>query len=103
MVTDSMVLLRIEHFQKSGCRIAAKIPAELVDLVKQDYRIYGPGAFHQLHDLPGQSADVGSAMPADLGFVMYTAERNPREFSARSVGDRFAERGFPDARRADET
>ena len=42
-------------------------------------------------------------MTADLGFVMNAAERKPDKLSSRRVGDRFSERSFANARRADKT
>ncbi len=41
-------------------------------------------------------------MAPDLGLVMHAAERQPHEFAAHGAGDRLAERGLADARRADE-
>jgi hypothetical protein len=53
--------------------------------------------------LPGQGADIGPPVAADLGLVMDAAERDADELPFHRPGDRLAERGLADARRADET
>ena len=73
MIAERGILFRVENFQKRGGRIAAKILAELINFVKQNHRIIRSGAFHQLHDLSRQRADISAAMPANLGFVVNAA------------------------------
>ena len=51
---------------------------------------------------PGQRADVGAAVAADLGLVAHAAERDADELAAERARDRAAERGLADAGRADE-
>ena len=53
-------------------------------------------------DLARQRADVGPAVAADLGLVAHAAQRLARELAPGRPGDRPAERGLADARRADE-
>ena len=52
--------------------------------------------------VPGQGADVGAAVAADLGLVADAADRDPLELAPERLGDRAAEAGLADARRADE-
>ena len=42
-------------------------------------------------------------MAADLGFVAHAAQGDAHEFLVQGAGDGFAQRGFADAGRADET
>src|SRR5712692_6369484 len=103
MILEHMVLFRIEHFEQSRARIAAKIRAQLVDFVEQQHRIYRSGFLHHLDNLSGQSADVGSSMTANLSLVTDAAQRQAHKLSTRSAGDRFSETRLADSRRADKT
>ena len=102
MVVEGRVLLGVQHLQQRRRRVAAEIHAHLVDLVEQEERIGGLGLAHRLDQLAGHRADIGPAMAADLGLVAHAAERHAHEFAPRRLGDRLAERGLADARRADE-
>ena len=51
---------------------------------------------------PGQRADVGAAVAADLGLVAHAAERDALVAPAHGARDRAAERRLADAGRADE-
>ena len=102
VIVEGVVLLGVEHLEQRRGRIAAEIGAHLVDLVEQEQRIRGLGLAHRLDDLAGHRADIGPPVAADLGLVAHAAERDAHELAAGRLGDRFAERGFADARRADE-
>src|SRR5687768_3696827 len=98
-----MILLGIQNFQKRRRWIAAEVATELVDLVQKDHGVDRTCPFHQLNDLARKGADIRPAMAADLGFVMDSAKSEPDEFTPSRPGDRFAERRFANAWRADET
>ena len=49
---------------------------------------------------PGQRADVGAPVAADLGLVVDAAEAHADELAAHRPGDALAERGLADAGRA---
>ena len=102
VIAERVVLFRIEHFEQRRRRIAAEVGAELVDLVEDEHRVLRLGAAQALDDLPGQRADVGAAMAADLRLVAHAAERDAHELAAERLRDRARERGLADARRADE-
>ena len=102
VIAERVVLLGIEHFEQRRRRVAAEVGAELVDLVEDEDRVLRLGAAQPLDDLPGQRADVGAAMAADLRLVAHAAERDPHELAAERVGDRLRQRGLADARRAEE-
>ncbi len=102
VVVEGMVLLGVEHLEQRRGRIAAEIGAHLVDLVEQEQRVRGLGLAHRLDDLAGHRADIGAPVTADLRLVAHAAERHAHEFAAGRAGDRLAERGLADARRADQ-
>jgi len=76
------VLLRIENLQQRRRRISPEIRAQFVDFVEHENRIARAGPANVLDDLSRQCADVRATMPAYLGFIAHTAERNPDELSA---------------------
>ena len=102
VIDEAVVLLRIEHLEQRGRRIAAEVGADLVDLVEHEDRIARARLADPLDDAAGQRADVGAAMAADLGLVAHAAERDADELAAQRARDRAPERGLADARRADE-
>ena len=52
--------------------------------------------------LPGQRADIGAPVAADLRLVVDAAQADAHELAAHRPGDRLAERGLADAGRPDE-
>jgi hypothetical protein len=74
IIGESMVLLRVEHFQQRGCRIAAEIGTDLVDFIEENDWIVGFDSAQALNDASGQSAHIGSAMATDFGFIPHATE-----------------------------
>ena len=74
MVEEGLVLLRVEHFQQRRRRVAAKVLAQLVDLVQHQQRVDRAGPAHGLQEPAGQRADVGAAVAANLGLVAHAAQ-----------------------------
>ena len=103
MVTERVVLCRVEHFEQ-GCGRVTRPAAggELVDLVEQDHRVHGAGLLDRLDDPARLRADVGAAVAANLGFVTDPAERDTDELASHRPSDRLPERGLAHARRTDE-
>ena len=102
MIGEGVVLGRVEDFQQRRRGIAAEIRADLVDLVEHHDRVSRPGLAKLGDDPAGHRADVGSPMAADVGLIAHAAEGDADEFPSHRLGDALAERGFADARRADE-
>ncbi len=102
-IDKRVVLPRIEHFEQRARRIAAKIGADLVDLVEHENRIARPGAAQFLNDPARHRTDVSAAMSANFRFVAHSAETDPDKFSAERVGNRLAETGLADAGRSEKT
>ncbi len=102
MVAESRVLFRVENLHQRRRRIAAEVAAQLIDLVQHEHWIVGFGTTYSLNDLARQSADIGSTVAADLGFVMHSTEGYAYELPSESASDRFAERGLADSWRPQE-
>ena len=102
VVAEVRVLLGVEHLEHRARRVAAEVGAHLVDLVDQHHRVLRLGVAQGADDRARHRADVGAAVAADLGLVAHAADREPDELAADRAGDRLAERGLADARRADE-
>ena len=94
MVGEGMVLFRVEHFQQRRGGVAAKILAELVDLIQHEEWVGGPGAFHGLYDSSGQRADVRAAVAADFGFIPHPAQRDAHELAPERFGNGLPQRGL---------
>src|SRR5581483_7165474 len=87
MVTERVVLLRVQYFEQRRARVAAKIGADFVNLIEHENGIDGLGALYGLNDASGQCADVGAAVSANFRFVANAAERNAHEISAQRLRD----------------
>ena len=65
--------------------------------------LLGAGLFHALNHAARERTDIGPAMAADLRFIAHAAQADADELAPQRAGDRLAQRGLADARRADET
>src|SRR5690606_8613305 len=93
VVAKGRVLFRVEHFEQGGGRVAMHAAsAQLVDFVEHQDAIAGAGLVHGLDDVAGQGADVGGAVAADLGFVVYAAQAQARELAPGGAGDALTQR-----------
>src|SRR5438034_8223795 len=103
VISERVVLRRVENLQERGGGIALEADADLVDLIEHEDRVHRAGLFERLHDAARNRADVGAAMAADLRLVAHAAERDAYEFAVHRAGDRLAERRLADAGRSNET
>jgi hypothetical protein len=102
VVEEIGILFGVEHFQQRRGRVAVVAGADLVDLVEHDDRVGRPRLLQRLDELARHGADVGAAMPLDFGLVAHAANREAEELAPQRLGDRFADRGLANARRADQ-
>ena len=102
VVQEFPVLFRIQGFQQGGGRVSLEGGADLVDLVQHDHRVGHFRVFQCLHKFARHGADIGAAMPFDLGFVTHATHAESIELAAEGVGDGMADGGFAHARRADQ-
>ena len=102
VVLEREVLLRVEDLQQGGAGVTAEIGPQLVDLVEHEHGVVRAGLLDALDDASRQRADVGPAMPPDLGLVVHPAQRDAREAPAHGAGDRATQGCLADARRPDE-
>ena len=102
VVSELLVLGRVEYLHQRRGRVAAEVAAELVDFVQHQHRIAHAGASHRLQNAARHGADISAAVAAQLGFVVQAAQAHALELAAHRAGDGLAERGLADAGRADE-
>ena len=69
MINELIVLFGIKDFHECRRRIAAEVHAHLVNFIEQEDWIDNASRLHALHDLARESANIGSAVAADLGFI----------------------------------
>ena len=101
MITEGVVLLRVQHLQQGGRGVAAEICADFVYFVQHEEGVDRAGLFHGLEDASGKSAYVSPAVTPNLGFVADTAQADADEFPPHGFGDRPAQAGLADAGSAD--
>ena len=87
MVTERVVLLRIQHFQKRGGGVTSEVGAQLVDLVKQNQRVICVDLPDGLNDAPGHGADIGAAVTSNFRFIADTPQRKTDILSAKRLGN----------------
>ena len=102
MIAEGIVLLRVQHLEQGGGRVAPEIRADLVHFVHHEDGIVRPGAADALDDAAGHGPDVGPPVAADFGLVAHAAQGDADEVPAQGPGDGFAERGLAHAGRPDE-
>ncbi len=103
MITEGVILLRIQDLQQCGGRIAAKIGAHFVDLIEHENRIVRSRLFDALDNATGQSADIGAPVAANFRFVAHSTEGHAHKITPERTSDGSSQGGFADSRRADET
>ena len=102
VVREGAVLLRVEHLEQSCLGRSSPPCAELVDLVEEHHRVAALGLAQRRDDASRQGADVGAAVPAELGLVAHAAQGDAHERAPRGVGDALPEGRLAHARRSRE-
>src|SRR5690606_10699368 len=102
VIAERRVLLRIEHLEQRGRRIAVEADAELVHLVEHHHGVARAGLADALDDRARQRPDVRAPVSADLRLVVHAAQARADELEPDRARDALAERSLADARRADE-
>ena len=91
VVVEGVVLLGVKHFQQGRCRVTVVgILRHLVNLVENEDGVARTGFLDVLDDTSGHSTDVGTAVSANLGLVVQTAERHSHILTLQGVGNRLA-------------
>src|SRR5436309_9557128 len=103
MIGERAVLGWVKHFEQRGCWIPAKVRADLIQFIQQNYRVAAFGAAQRLNDAPGKRANVSPAVAANLRFIPHAPEGDPRKFTAQRVGHTAAQGSFADPGRPDQT
>src|SRR5215510_4628931 len=102
MITERMILCRIQYLKQRRGRITTEITPHLIDLVQHQDRIVHTGPAHGLNDPSRQGTDIGSAMPPQFCFIMYAAQAEPLESPCHRPGNRLSQAGLAYARWSDE-
>ena len=102
VVQEFAVLLGIERLEQGGGGIAQIGGPDLVDLVEHDHRVGHAGFLERLDEFARHGADVGAAMPLDLGFVAHAAQAEAIEATPQRPGDGAADGGLADTGRPDQ-
>src|SRR3989338_5603357 len=76
MITEGVVLLRIQHFQEGRRWISTEIGSHLVDLIEHKDRIVGTSLFDSLNDPARQGSDIGPPVSANLCFITDPSKGN---------------------------
>ena len=86
MVPEGVVLLAVQHLQKSRRRVASVIAAHLVDLVQQQQWIHRPAAADGLDDPPRHGAYVGLPVAPDIRLIPDAAQGDPGQLPVQRLG-----------------
>ena len=103
VISEGIVLFRIQHLQKRACGIAPVVRSQLVDFVKQEHRVHAARLFYSRYDTAGHCAYVSFSVTAYFRFVVNAAQTHANVFSADCVGNAFHNAGFAHARRPHQT
>ena len=93
VVAESVVLGRVEDFEKRGRGIATIIPTELVDLVEHHYGVVHARPTQCLDQAPRHRTDVRSPVATQFGLVVHAAKAKAfKKARSGGPGDRLSER-----------
>ena len=76
--------------------------ADLVNFVEHHDAAARARPLERLDDVARQCAHVGAPMPAQLGLIVHTAQRNPHKLALQRLGDGLPQRRLAYPRRADQ-
>ena len=99
MIDERIVLPGIKHFEQGAGGIAAKVCADLVDLVEHEHRIPRADAPEFLNKTPWHGTNVRAAMATDFRLISNPAKAHAGELAAKGVGDRLSEACLSHTRR----
>ena len=102
VVLERQVLLRVQHFQQRTGGVAAIIAGQFVNLIQQNNGVRRLGGIDCADDASRHGADVSTAVAADLGLVMYTAQTHAGKLAAHALRHRAGDGGFAHTRRTNQ-
>src|SRR5262249_13761230 len=103
IIAECRILLRIEHLQHGGGRVALNAAPHLVDLIEHHDAVAGASFLDALNNIARQRTDISTAMAADLCLVMDAAQADTDKGPLHRPCDGLAKRGLADAGGANET
>ena len=88
------ILLGVEDFQESRCRVALVVVSELVDLVEDEDGVRRASLLQALDDTAAHRTDIGTAVTADLSLIMHPTEGDTHVLTAEALCDATPEGGL---------
>ena len=101
VVAEADVLFGIQHFQQRACGVALVIRRHFIDFIHQEDGVHAACLHNGVYYASGHCSDIGLSVPADLGFVAYTAQRKADELFVHRPRYRRSYRGFTHSGRTD--
>src|SRR4051812_14576232 len=102
MIREIGVLLRIQHLEQRGGRVAPVPSARLINFVDENHRIRTADALQRMHQLAGERTHVRATVTFDLTHVLQPADGKSEELALESGCDALADACFSHPRRSDE-
>ncbi len=102
VVSEAVVLGRVEHFEQRVLDVAFVAGCYLVYLVQEDHRVFRLRLFESHHQLAWVCSDVGFPVAFDQCDVALASERYPHELSTKTLSNRRGYRSLSDAWRTDQ-
>ena len=103
MVTESIILLCIQHFQQCSRWIPFVITAQLIHLIQKNQRIVTTCQFYRIDNTTRHSTNIGFSVSADVRFIFHAAQRDTGIFPPHRFGNRLGDRSFSHTRRTRQT
>mmetsp|Transcript_113025 Transcript_113025/g.314557 ORF Transcript_113025/g.314557 Transcript_113025/m.314557 type:complete len:364 (+) Transcript_113025:915-2006(+) len=97
VVLEGRVLFRVQDLQECCLRVEGGALSELVDLIEKDHRVFDAQLHKRMDKDAGRAANVGAAVPPELGLVPHAAQGNVVELPADCACDRAHKGRLPDA------
>ena len=91
VVSKGVILLRVQHLQQCAGRAAVEGCGEFVNFIEHHNRIGHTAFMDAVHNAAGHRTDVGTAMAADIRFIMNTSETDTHILTAERTGNAFAD------------
>ena len=97
VISERVVLLGIEHLEKSAGRVSLIVGGELVDLVEDNKRVVRTRGIYSGNYASGHRGYVSPPVTSDLGFVANAAQSDTLDLAPDSRADRLRDRRLSDA------
>ena len=100
MISESVVLLTVEHFQHSRGRISPEIVGHFIYLVQQHNGIHAACELHSVYYTSRHRTYISLSMTSDIALVLNAAERYSYKIPSQRTCNALGNRCFADTRRS---